>query len=75
MSAVSARAVRRTGASFSPPPSVCSGSQSTTVTGPCGEKSVVTGVTSASGTPTRRAKEECGSKEVADAPMKTGSAP
>src|SRR6478672_9325185 len=68
-SAVSATAVRRSLAPFSPLSSVRAGSQNATVVEPCGEESSDTART---GAPMSRPKEFPGSEAVADAAMKMG---
>ena len=68
-SAVSATAVRRSLAPFSPRTSVRAGSQNATVVAPWGEESSATPRT---GAPMSRPKEVSGSDAVADAAMKTG---
>jgi hypothetical protein len=67
---VSATAVRRCLAPFSPRVSVSAGSQNATVVAPCGEPSSDTALT---GAPMSRAKEASGSEAVAEAAMNTGS--
>ena len=69
MSAVSATAVLRSLAPFSPRSSVRAGSQNATVVEPCGEESSDTART---GAPMSRPKDDPGSEAVAEAAMNTG---
>ena len=71
-SAVSATAVRRSLAPFSPRSSVRAGSQNATVVEPWGEESSDTART---GAPMSRPKEVSGSDAVAEAAMNTGPDP
>ena len=68
-SAVSATAVRRSLAPFSPFSSVSAGSQNATVVEPCGEQSSATART---GAPISRPNDASGSEAVAEAAMNTG---